>query len=1029
METTSVLGQRLQRCSRLVAGLFNGSSVGRSLSSLVLALSLAGSLTAHAQSTGSISGRVSESGSNNYLQGAEVAVDGTSLRTTAERDGTFHLENVPAGAHSVTATYPGLDPTTVSVDVVAGQSALTAFVLSTGNVVKLERFTVRGAKEGMAQAVALQKISIQNKLVAAADQFGPVSEGNVGEYLKFLPGVSIDYNVNDARGISLRGLSTAFTIVAVDGTPMAGSSSIDDTRRFEFEQIAMNNVETTELFKTVTPDIPATSTGGFVNFITKSAFDHEDIQRFTYDVSLSVPSTNVSFGKKGGVWGHGTHYLIRPSAEMNFSRKITPKLGVNLNYRLSEKYDDSPRTEFGYNNGQTLTDFWTAPRLSTYNIRSEEKLTHRQAFATKLDYKFSDTTALMVSGQWNWYDLNFTQRGPSFNLNTNSTRSADGSVFTSASNGAINNGILYRNKYGTTLHFNANLSHKFSDDSILSITPYYSRADGNYRDTNKGFISSSAGMVLTPTTVQSFTVTNPMTLGVLPTINLYAGTTPVSLDYIRKLANYTLTAASGNTSLQSRPWTAYDYKNGVHADYTFKGFESGKIPVTVMLGTALDKTLRTIDRPDLRYALAATTGSALTAYGDPLYTRDVALGFGSYEALDPFLTYQAVQNTIPTLVAINKRRFDESNDAVYLRLDAKVLPNLSLIGGLRYEKRTIAATGTTGTPAQALLGRVKTSTANIDFAKTYPSLSFKYNPKRNIVVRGGFSKTIGIPDYVDILPNFVSTSTGLPTAADGTVSVPAATLKPYGTRNLDLNFEYYLKNTGVISVSVFHKAVKDFIISRNMTAAEQASTYTLYGLNAADFGATTGLIRVNGPDTTLKGIEASYSQNLTFLPKPFSGLNVQANFTLMDISASSPDPLLANDAELAQNRGVSPKTANLIIGYRQGPVNITMTNNWVSESVFGGFVGTSAVLGALPTVAGIDNRLVLVRGEKLTSDIKIEYFFNKKVSAYFLVRNIFNSPRKDYARGYLPQYRDIKLPYRYYEFGEPHLTVGLRGSF
>ncbi len=89
---------------------------------------------------------------------------------------------------------------------------------------ELERLVVRTTKEGMAQAVALQKVSVQSKLVAAADQFGEISEGNIGEYLKFLPGVSIDYNVNDARGISLRGLSTAFTIVGVDGTPMAGGS-------------------------------------------------------------------------------------------------------------------------------------------------------------------------------------------------------------------------------------------------------------------------------------------------------------------------------------------------------------------------------------------------------------------------------------------------------------------------------------------------------------------------------------------------------------------------------------------------------------------------------------------------------------------------------------------------------------------------------------------------------------------------------------------------------------------------------------
>jgi len=238
-----------------------------------------------------------------------------------------------------------------------------------------------------------------------------------------------------------------------------------------------------------------------------------------------------------------------------------------------------------------------------------------------------------------------------------------------------------------------------------------------------------------------------------------------------------------------------------------------------------------------------------------------------------------------------------------------------------------------------------------------------------------------------------------------------------------VSVEYYMKNSGVLSLSLYHKNVSDFIISRSLSAAETAAILAEYGLNPADFGSTTGTTRENGPDTTLRGFEVGYSQNLAFLPKPFNGLSLQANFTYMDISASDPDPMRANDAFLAQNRGVSPRTANLIIGYRYGPVNVTMTNNWVDESVFGGFVNTGFVQGTG------DNRLVLVRGEKLTSDVKFEYSFNRRISAYFLIRNIFNSPRKDYARGYLPQYRNIKLPWRYYEFGEPHLTLGIRGTF
>ena len=54
---------------------------------------------------------------------------------------------------------------------------------------------------------------------------------------------------------------------------------------------------------------------------------------------------------------------------------------------------------------------------------------------------------------------------------------------------------------------------------------------------------------------------------------------------------------------------------------------------------------------------------------------------------------------------------------------------------------------------------------------------------------------------------------------------------------------------------------------------------------------------------------------------------------------------------------------------------------------------------------------------------------NKHVAVYFLVRNIFNSQRVDYYRGYLPENRDVVLPLNRYEFGEPHLTLGVRGRF
>jgi iron complex outermembrane receptor protein len=985
--------------------------------------------TAFGQSTtGAITGTVIDTTTGKYVEGAEVTLQNSSLRTTTAREGTFTLEGVPVGAQTVVATYPGLETKTEAVTVTAGQTATVPVRLSSAEVLKLGEYKVSGTKEGMAQAVAIQKISVQYKLVAAADQFGAISEGNIGEYLKFLPGVSVDFNVNDARGVSLRGLSTAFTIVAVDGTPMAGTSSIDDTRRFEFEQIAMNNVETTELFKTVTPDISASATGGFVNFVTKSAFDREKNQLITYDVSFSAPSTNLHFDKQGGVWGHEKEYTIRPNLELNVARKINEKVGINFNYRFSEKYDDSPRHEFTWNQlapSGSNPGINVAPLLQQFNIRQEEKLTHRESFATKVDYRISKSTKLFVAGQWNWYDLNFTQRGPFLILGNASTRNADGS-YTSGAGASFSNQTLYRNKYGTTWHFNGTLTHEFENESKLQITPYWSRANGQYRDTSKGFISTTATLTPAAGTFTGFTIGNVFERATNPTLAITNAGTPVSVDLIRTLGNYSLTNTTG-TNLQSRPWTAIDEKEGVNGSYNF-GIKSIPVPIKFEAGFAVDNTERSIDRPDYRYTLSpAITGAALTALQDPNYNKDVAFGFGPIQAIDPYKSWDLVRNNAVILSVYDKRHIKEKNDAVYLRADATLFSDFLFTGGLRWEKRKIDATAKTGAPARAV-----ETTSKLDYNHYYPSLSMKYTPHaiRPLVVRAGYSRTIGHPDYGDILPNI--TSPTAPGASDGSITVPASTLNPYFTTNYDLSFDYYLKNSGVVGLAVFRKDVSNFIVSRSMTAAERDFYIALYGLNPADFGAlTTGTIKENGAKTSLQGAELSYAQNLTFIPQNFGSVNVQANFTYIDIDASDPDPFRQLDAEYAQSRAVSPRTANLILGYRKAKFSFTSTTNWVDASLFGGFVATNAIIGNVVNTANptADTRLALYRDQKITTDFNFQYAFHKNVTVYFLIRNVFNSRRDDYAQGYLPQNQNIRLPYRTYEFGEPHFTLGFKGTF
>ena len=77
---------------------------------------------AFAQSTGSVSGRVTDS-KNEGIPGATVLIEGTSLGSSSNVDGTYSIQSVPAGPHTVVISFVGYNAVRRPVTVVAGQNA------------------------------------------------------------------------------------------------------------------------------------------------------------------------------------------------------------------------------------------------------------------------------------------------------------------------------------------------------------------------------------------------------------------------------------------------------------------------------------------------------------------------------------------------------------------------------------------------------------------------------------------------------------------------------------------------------------------------------------------------------------------------------------------------------------------------------------------------------------------------------------------------------------------------------------------
>jgi len=85
-----------------------------------------------AQGDGTISGRVVDQATQAPVADAQVVVVGTQRGAQTDAQGRYTISSVPAGSRDILARHVGYAPRTITVDVVAGQSAAANFVLPQG---------------------------------------------------------------------------------------------------------------------------------------------------------------------------------------------------------------------------------------------------------------------------------------------------------------------------------------------------------------------------------------------------------------------------------------------------------------------------------------------------------------------------------------------------------------------------------------------------------------------------------------------------------------------------------------------------------------------------------------------------------------------------------------------------------------------------------------------------------------------------------------------------------------------------------
>lgn len=163
-----------------------------------------------------IYGVVSDSGLEEPLAFANIAIVSLNLGTTSELDGAYRIPNVPVGIHELTFSYLGYPTKTVTIEIVATEDFEQNMVMAQEGVL-MNEIVVRGQATGQRAAINQQINSNTIVNVISKEKLQELPDQNAAEAVGRLAGVSVYRDAGEGQRISVRGISPRFNSITING--------------------------------------------------------------------------------------------------------------------------------------------------------------------------------------------------------------------------------------------------------------------------------------------------------------------------------------------------------------------------------------------------------------------------------------------------------------------------------------------------------------------------------------------------------------------------------------------------------------------------------------------------------------------------------------------------------------------------------------------------------------------------------------------------------------------------------------------
>lgn len=883
---------------------------------------------------GTIRGRIIDA-SKQTLPGASIYIENLRTGVTSDVNGYYTFSNLNPGTYTIKISYVGYSPVEMKITIPAGRTLEKDVVLNEG--LELQEVVVGGAFQGQRRAINSQKNSLGITNVVSADQVGKFPDSNIGDALKRISGINVQYDQGEARFGQVRGTSADLSSVTINGNRIPSAEG--DTRNVQLDLIPADMIQTIEVNKVVTPEMDGDAIGGSINLVTKNS---------PYKRTITATA------------GSGYNW-ISEKAQLNLGftygdRFFNDKLGVMLSASYQNAPSGSDDVEFVWD-----TDSKGTICLTDYQIRQYYVTRERQSYSAALDWDINANHKLFFKGIFNnRNDWENRYRLTLKDLNKDVNKKKEGAV---ADNKAS---VRLQTKAGSPNNRNARLERQRTMDFTLGGEHLFGKLS---MDWNASYARASEERP------------NERYLGYeLKKQNFDIDLSDIRRPYASAQAGSTL-ILNNDFSLQELTEQQEDI---VEKDLKFsmnfklplvKGFYSNQLRFGAkVVDKSKDKDLEFYDyEPVDEKAFNSNSFSNTSEQNRNGYMPGEKYKAGTFISKEYVggldLNNSSLFNKTENLEELaGEYKARETVTAGYLRFDQNFGKKLSAMVGLRLENTHLKYNGRKLTLNDD--GDPESLTVTPDVKDSYlnilPSVLLKYNVSEDFKIRGSFTETLSRPKYSALIPNVNINN------KDNELTLGNPELKPTTSFNFDLSADYYFKSVGLVSIGIYYKDINDFIVTQTVRGYEyEGNSYDKF------------MQPRNAGDANLLGVEVGYQRDFGFIAPALKCVGFYGTYTYTHSKVNNFNFTGRENEKDLKLPGSPEHTANASLYFEKGGLNVRLSYNFASDFI--DEMGESAFYDRYYDKVNY-------------MDVNASYTFGKKLRTTFYAEanNLLNQPLRYY---------------------------------